>query len=131
MLLEIRSGYYKGMLLELYHNYGLTKSFSWKEVGIHNRTLSAVASRGLLIKDGDKYRLTAKGILFATLERRSKEYMNLKRPNDNLGMMCRIKGADILDCYDNKWDYDENILILDTNNYTWNKIIFLKEENND
>lgn len=128
MLTVVRSGYYKGMLLELYHKYGLTKSFSWKEAGIHNRTLGAVANRGLLVKNGDNYIVTAKGVLFATLERMNKEYISLKRPEDKLGMMCRIKGADILDCYDNKWEYDESILILNNDTHTWNKIIVLKED---
>lgn len=81
-----------------------SNEFTYKEVGIHYATLNSLVKRGYLSKSlSGKYSLTTKGIMFAKIESSTigMEYFVLQQKNAKLGMMCSIKGPDILDAWDN------------------------------
>ena len=118
--------YTKGMFKDIYKNCGITKTFSAKEVGIHPLTLNAAKNRGLVEKFADgKYRLTSKGVVFMTIENSAKgnNFVSLKKKDADLGMLCIVKGMDILDCWEKPWDYNENVLIFDGQIHEWRGVI--------
>ena len=100
--------YTKGMIGELAAKFSLN-SFSWRDAGIHYATLNALAKRGYLEKNDKGYAITTKGIEFDSIETLAagQEYFVLRKKGAKLGMMCSIKGADILDAWDNVWDWGD------------------------
>lgn len=93
--------------------------FTYKEVGIHYATLNAAAKRGLLTKNSREktYQATPKLAAFLKIEALDGDFVSLKRPDEELGMLCEVKGMDILNCWGEPWDYDENILVWEDNNW--------------
>ncbi len=117
--------YTKGMFKSIYRDYGIMKTFSAKEVNIHPATLNAAKNRGLVEKlSNGYYRLTNKGVVFMTIENTAKPngFVSLKRDTDELGMLCTVKGMDVLDAWDKPWDYNENISIYNAEIKQWKGI---------
>lgn len=85
--------------------------FTWQKVGIHFATLNSLTKKGYLIKQGDgSYSVTEKGKIFANIEAltQGREYFCLRKDGATLGMMCSIKGSDLLDAWERPYDLDEN-----------------------
>jgi hypothetical protein len=87
------------------------EGFTYKEIGIHYNTLGALVKRGYLSKDGSKYYLEPRGYLFTRIKAlaESREYFVLRKEGTTIGMMCSIKGNDILDCYENVYSFDSGL----------------------
>lgn len=85
------------------------EGFTYKEIGIHYNTLGALVRRGYLSKEGSKYYLLPRGYIVACIKDNAgnREYFVLRDKQAIIGMMCSIKGNDILDCYDNIYDIKE------------------------
>lgn len=104
--------YTKGMIGQLYIKFG-AKPFTYKEAGIHFATLNAAAKRGYLDKITCGYQVTPKGLMFNQIEQTTEgyEYFTLL-PQNGIGMMCSIKGADLLDAWDNPYNFSNAKKIL-------------------
>lgn len=86
-------------------------SFTWQKVGIHFATLNALVKKGYLSKNSDgSYSVTPKGKIFANIEAltQGREYFVLRKEGATLGMMCSIKGSDLLDAWERPYELDEN-----------------------
>lgn len=108
--------------------------FTWNEVGIHYATLNSLVKRGYLYKDeSGYYTVTTKGKMFANIEflTAGREYFCLRKKGAKLGMMCSIKGPDILDAWDNVWDWDEEGLYLSYHEPNAVERFIGKKENNN
>ena len=93
--------YTKGLIKSLYCQFQLNP-FTYKDAGVHFATLNALVSRGWLTKVGcSQYKITTAGLHFVHLEEimTGHEFFTIRRDSDELGMMCSIKGADLLDCW--------------------------------
>ena len=74
-----------------------------------------------------------KGQIFANIEHLTtgREYFCLRKKGAKLGMMCSIKGPDILDAWDNVWDWDDEGLYLSFHEpNAVERFIGKKEDNN-
>lgn len=117
-------GCYLGTLTNLIKTKA-DEPFTWKESGIHFATLNAAARRGLVVKEGTKYRLLPKAKMFAALEQlfaaSNADYISLKKKGAPLGMLCSLKGFDILDAWDKPWEYIETdeLQIFNTDTQQW------------
>lgn len=90
-------------------------SFTWKEIDIHYATLNSLVKKGYLNKQSNgSYSITEKGKIFANIEALTQghEYFCLRKEGATLGMMCSIKKSDILDAWDNIWDWNEEGVYL-------------------
>lgn len=108
--------------------------FTWKEVGIHYATLNSLMKRGYLNKsDSGSYHVELKGQIFANIEylTTGREYFCLRKKGAKLGMMCSIKGPDILDAWDNVWDWDDEGLYLSFHEPNAVERFIGKKENNN
>lgn len=86
-------------------------NFTWQKVGIHFATLNSLTKKGYLTKQSDgSYSVTEKGKIFANIEAltQGREYFCLRKEGATLGMMCSIKGSDLLDAWERPYDLDEN-----------------------
>ena len=104
--------------------------FTWKEVGIHYATLGALVQRGYLYKDNNGYYFVEnKGFMFAEIERKTRncEYFCLRKQGAKLGMMCSIKGADILDAWEKVWDWGNEPVMLSYHKPNSTEILIGKE----
>lgn len=101
--------YTKGMIFDIIKANGneRKKLFTYKEVGVHYATLNALVKRGYLSKEESGYRVTRKGEMFAIIEEAAtgREFITLRNETAQLGMLCSIKGADILDCWGDPWNW--------------------------
>lgn len=90
-------------------------SGTWKELGVHYATLNSLVKRGLMEKDGDQYKVSRKGLMLDTIEKLSEgyEFITLRKEGSRLGMLCTLKGCDILDGWDNLWDWGSEDLWFD------------------
>lgn len=91
-----------------------TSNFTWQEVGIHYATLNSLVNRGYLDKKNGSYTITPKGRTFAKIEAKTKgyDYFCLRKKDRTLGMMCYVKGADVFDAFDRKYDLDVDGIML-------------------
>lgn len=119
----------------IYRDFGTKKSFEANQINVSPLTLNAAARRGLLIKNGRKYNLTNKGIVYMTIvhiaEQDNDEYVHLKNPNDIYGMLCSIKGFDILNCWDKPWNYNEDTKIWSYRKNDWVELLWKEGEINE
>ena len=93
--------YTKGLIKSLHCQFQLNP-FTYKDASVHFATLNALVSRGWLEKvSGNCYRVTTAGLTFSYLEdvMSGQEFFTIRLEGDVLGMMCSIKGADLLDCW--------------------------------
>ena len=114
--------YTKGMIRQLYEKFG-DAPFTYKDAGIHFATLNAAANRGYLAKQGNQYCVAAKGLLFTRIEELASgyEFISLRKKNQALGMMCSIKGMDVLDAWDKPYDID-SVVEYEVKGMGWRKI---------
>jgi hypothetical protein len=114
--------YTKGMIGQLYIQFG-AKPFTYKEAGIHFATLNAAANRGWLIKNGSQYQVTQRGMIFTRIEQLASgsEFISLKKNNDTIGMLCSIRGMDLLDAWDKPYDVS-GVVEYRLHSIEWNKI---------
>lgn len=98
---------------------------TWKELGVHYNTLSALVKRGLMAKSDSQYEVLPKGHMLAAIMKLAAdyEYVTLQKVDEPLGMMCRINGYDILDAWDNLWDYGDADLWFDDYRHSHTKIL--------
>ena len=119
----------------VYKDYGTQKSFEASQINVSPLTLNAAARRGLLIKNGRKYNLTDKGIVFMTIvhiaEKDNDEYVHLKNPTDQFGMLCSIKGFDIMSCWDKPWEYGKETKIWSYKRNDWVELLWKTGGNNE
>lgn len=119
--------YCAGQMGQLVKNFSDGKLFTWTEAHLHYATLNAAARRGLVEKVGSKYRLLPKAAVFAAIEKivmsgEGGEYISLKNDGAALGMLCSLKGLDILDCFDKPWDYKPNLTYFNNQTQKWEAI---------
>lgn len=90
-----------------------------KEIGLAAATLCAMARRGMVeVQDGSpkRYRRIV-SILPRILEvleankDKYREYFTLRKKDERLGMFCRVKNGEILDCWDKKYDLTDVIQV--------------------
>lgn len=88
--------------------------FEWTAARMHYATLNAAAKRGLVEKVGRQYKLTAKVNKFIEIEdfMLTHEFITLKEPSAKLGMLCSLKGMDVLDAWDNPYNYSADVEII-------------------
>ena len=90
------------------------KNYTATELNTHAATMTALVKRGYVEKQDGRpasYRVTSKGRHYAFLwdyitKNCIKEYIGLIKEGQEYGMLCKIKGNDILDCYDNLYDIE-------------------------
>ena len=118
--------YTVGMLNEIDMKLNGAKK-TWQEIGVHFATLNALVKRDYLCKSlNGKYSITKKGKMFCKIEQLSKghSFFVLCRKNDTLGMMCSLKGCDILDAWEKPWKWDnEDIFYIQYTNGSTSKIL--------
>lgn len=106
-------------------------SGTWKELGVHYNTLGALVKRGLMAKSDSSgiYSVLPKGRMLATIIDLAAdyEYITLQKVSAPLGMMCSIKGYDILDAWDNIWDWGDEDLWFDDYRHSRTKILVKRE----
>lgn len=114
--------YTKGMIGQLYIKFG-AKPFTYKEAGIHFATLNAAANRGWLIKNGSQYQVTQRGMIFTRIEELASgsEFISLRKKDHALGMLCSVKGMDVLDAWDKPYDITD-VIEYRKNSMEWLKI---------
>lgn len=114
--------YTKGLIGQLHEKFADTP-FTYKQAGVHYATLNAVANRGYLTKQGSTYTVAAKGLLFNRIEQLadSRDWISLRKENHKLGMHCSIKGADVLDGWDNPYDITD-VVEYGVEGIEWRKI---------
>ena len=103
--------YTKGMIKQLVEKYGLYNPFTWQESGIHYATLNSLVKRGYLKKDAsDKYCVSKSGYNFAQVEELAgnADFFTIYLDGKKLGMLCSLKGVDILDCWGKPYDITNN-----------------------
>ena len=99
--------YTKGMIKQLIDKYGLYQPFTWQQSGMHYATLNALVKRDYLEKDElGRYCVTKSGYNFAQVEELAgnAEFFTIHLECERLGMLCSLKGADVLDCWGNSYD---------------------------
>ena len=108
--------YQKGMIADLMGRFG-ANGFTWKEAGIHFATLNAAAKRGYLKKVGTQYFVERRGAIFSRIEAMAdgKEFFVLCDAGAKVGMLCSMKGMDVLDCYDQPYAWGESCAYRDVN----------------
>ena len=114
--------YTKGLIGQLYEKFADTP-FTYKTAGIHFATLHAAANRGYLVKQGNQYHVAAKGLIFDRIEQLvgGYEFISLRKQNQAIGMMCSIKGMDVLDAWDKPYDLN-NVVEYEVKGTGWRKI---------
>lgn len=100
--------YTKGLIGQLHTQFG-DKPFTYKDAGVHFATLNALVNRDYLTKQGSHYRIAAKGLLFNRIEEiiGDREFISLRKQNSELGMLCSLKGQDVLDAWGNTYPLDD------------------------
>ncbi len=99
---------------ELLKSMSDTEYKTAKELGVAAQSLTAMVRRGYVEKLNSaptKYRKADKAkyyiMAFEYINKHpNKNHYDFYKSNEKLGMMCSIKGNDIMDCYDNIWDLE-------------------------
>ena len=108
--------YKRGDFKSILDNYGTYRAFTATMVGIHPNTLGAASKEGLFIKCGtidgrQAFRMTSKGAAFVRIEEliAGRDFITLKRPDAEIGMLCTVNGYHVLDAWGQYWEYDGNV----------------------
>ena len=94
-------------------------ALTWQEIGVHFATLNAMVKRGYMVKmHNGRYAMTQKGNMFCRIERlvSGHEYFVMRNESDRLGMMCSLKGMDVLDAWDRPWQWGHEGVFVTTYN---------------
>ena len=108
--------YTQGLMVRIARKVDST-ALTWQEIGVHFATLNAMVKRGYMEKTREgKYTMTRKGNMFCKIEDlvAGHEYFVLRNESAKLGMMCSLKGMDILDAWERPWQWGHEGVFVST-----------------
>lgn len=98
--------------------------YNASSLGVAGATMTAMVKRGYVIKFDGKpasYQKTVKGSQYSRIwgyieSSPKQEYYSFLKKGERYGMLCRIKGNDIYDCYDKLYSIDDITHVVEREN---------------